>query len=84
MDYEGIIIVFLVVVMPLWLLLHYVFRWKNSKGLSEDDSRLLEEIWERANAMEQRVMTLETILDAESPQWRSHYESITSEPEKSL
>lgn len=67
-DVIGILIV--VIVLPLALILHYVTRWRESKGLSREDSRLLEELWQDTQRMESRINTLESILDDEVPEWR--------------
>jgi phage shock protein B len=67
---EAVWIVFMVIVVPLALILHYVTRWRESKGLSREDSRLLEELWQDTQRMESRINTLESILDDEVPQWR--------------
>jgi phage shock protein B len=63
-------IIFLTVILPLWLLLHYITQWRKARGLSKDDERMLEELWETAIRMEDRVRTLEQILDSEAPDWR--------------
>lgn len=57
-------------VLPLWLLLHYVTRWRESRRLSRNDEQALAELWASARKMEDRIATLETILDAEAPGWR--------------
>lgn len=67
---EVIGILLTVIVVPLALILHYVTRWRESKGLSREDSRLLEELWQDTQRMESRINTLESILDDEVPQWR--------------
>ena len=64
-------IVFIVVVLPIWLLLHYLTRWRASRGLSTEDERMLADLWKNARRLEERVATLETILDAEAPGWRT-------------
>lgn len=63
-------ILFLVVVVPLWIIFHYITKWKTMKGLSPEDEKMLSEIWESVNRMEDRINTLERILDVESPNWR--------------
>ena len=68
---EVAIILFLVVVAPLWLVLHYVNKWRSTKTLSVDDERMLADLWQSAKRMESRIETLETILDAEAPGWRA-------------
>ena len=65
----GILII--TVVVPLWIIFHYVTKWKTSKGLSPEDEKMLSEIWESANKMEERIVTLERIMDIETPTWRS-------------
>ena len=64
------VIIFLVIVAPIWLVLHYVSRWRSSRTLSREDERMLVDLWESAKRMELRIQTLEKILDAEAPQWR--------------
>ncbi len=61
---------FLVIVAPIWIVAHYMTRWRTAKTLSTEDEKLLAELWESAEKMESRINTLERILDAEAPQWR--------------
>lgn len=61
----------LLVVAPLWLLLHYITRWRSIRTLSSEDEKMLVDLWQSAKAMEARIATLETILDAEAPNWRA-------------
>ena len=63
-------VLLLTIILPLWIILHYVTKWKSSKGLSSEDEKMLSEIWESANRMEERINTLERILDVDSPDWR--------------
>ncbi|GAA5648227.1 MULTISPECIES: envelope stress response membrane protein PspB [Vibrio] len=70
----GPLIVFLIFVAPLWLFLHYRSKRKVASGLSQDEQQTLNTLSERAESMQQRIETLERILDAESPNWRKRYE----------
>jgi len=63
-------VLLLVFVAPLWIVFHYVTRWRTAKALSAEDERMLGELWESAQAMETRIHALERILDAEAPGWR--------------
>ncbi len=65
------IILVLVVVLPCWIIFHSVTRWRTAKVLSADDEKILSELWENAAKMESRINSLERILDAEAPEWRS-------------
>lgn len=67
---EIIGILFVTIVLPLVVVLHYVTKWKEAKGLSREEEQMLEEIWESAQKMESRINSLETILDAQAPEWR--------------
>ena len=67
---EMVPVLLLTIILPLWIILHYVTKWKSSKGLSTEDEKMLSEIWESANRMEDRINTLERILDVDSPDWR--------------
>ena len=64
------LIIFLVVVAPLWIIFHYAMRWRSTRTLSVEDEKILAELWESVPKMEQRIKNLERILDAEVPNWR--------------
>ncbi|MDO6497174.1 envelope stress response membrane protein PspB [Photobacterium swingsii] len=66
----GPLIVFMVIVAPLWLILHYRSKRHASQGLSSEDQEKLQALVVRAEHMQTRIVTLEKILDAEAPQWR--------------
>ncbi len=68
------IIVFMVIVAPIWIIMHYRTAGKKSVGLSDDEQQSLDELAEIADSMEERLSTLESILDAETPDWSSKYE----------
>ena len=57
-------------ILPLVIVLHYVTKWKDAKGLTKEDEKMLEDIWESAQKMESRINALETILDEQAPDWR--------------
>lgn len=64
-------VLFLVVVAPVWIVFHYITKWRSQRGLSAQDERLLAELWEISNRLETRVHQLERVLDAEAPTWRN-------------
>ncbi len=63
-------ILFVTIPLPLWIILHYVTKWKKSRELSGTEEDMLEEIWSLAQNMDSRLNALETILDDEIPDWR--------------
>jgi phage shock protein B len=64
-------IIFMTVVLPLFVIMHYTTKWKATKGLSDDEHRMLEDLWTESQAMQSRVNALETILDSQVPDWRT-------------
>ena len=68
------IIIFMVFVAPIWVIMHYRTAGKKAVGLSDDEQSSLTELSEIAEGMEDRITTLESILDAETPDWRAKYE----------
>ncbi|MGY0215769.1 envelope stress response membrane protein PspB [Endozoicomonadaceae bacterium StTr2] len=54
-----------------WLVFHYVTQIRQSKRLDEESQELFESTVHRMEVMEDRVHTLERILDAEVPDWRN-------------
>ncbi len=64
------LILFLSIVAPLWIIFHYVTRWRTAKTLSGEDEKMLQELWQSAARMEERIQTLERILDADGKGWR--------------
>ncbi len=65
------VIIFMVIVAPIWLILHYRSKRQVSQGLSEEEYIQLSDLSEMADKMADRIKTLEAILDAETPDWRS-------------
>jgi phage shock protein B len=65
------LIIFMIIVAPIWLVLHYRSKKQISQGLSEEEYHQLSELSETADKMAERIKTLEAILDAETPDWRN-------------
>ena len=63
-------IVFMVVVMPIWIALHYRYKSKSLGGLGEADQKQLDALLRTADTLADRVATLESILDDQHPDWR--------------
>lgn len=76
MDLELIAILLLTVVAPLWIIFHYVTMWKKNKGLTAEDEAVLADLREASEKLEQRLTTMERILDDEVPDWRQRRETL--------
>ena len=78
MDIHEIIfvplILFMIFVAPIWVIMHYRSKNKIGQGLSDQELAQLNDLAHRAEKMADRIKTLEAILDAESPKWRSQHD----------
>lgn len=63
-------ILFLAIVAPLWIICHYITRARSQRGLTPEDESKLTTTWQSSRKLEDRIKTLECILDADSPGWR--------------
>lgn len=66
------VIVFLTIPAPLFIILHFITKWKQTRELSGGDEKMLEDLWQLSNRLEDRMEALETILDNEVPAWRKN------------
>ena len=64
------VVIFLVIVAPVWLVLHYRSKNRAQAGLSDDDRHTVESLSDRARHMGERIEALEAILDAQVVGWR--------------
>ncbi|ELR4269491.1 envelope stress response membrane protein PspB [Escherichia coli] len=61
--------IFVLFVLPIWLWLHYRNRSGRSE-LSQSEQQRLAQLADEAKRMRERIQALESILDAEHPNWR--------------
>jgi phage shock protein B len=54
-----------------WLLLHYVTQWRKAGSLSVEDENLLDELHETARRLDERLCTIERIITADNPDWKT-------------
>jgi phage shock protein B len=54
-----------------WIIFHYVSKWKTAATLTVEDEDLLDELHELARRLDDRMCTIERIVQAENPNWRS-------------
>lgn len=64
------VVLFLTIVVPLIVVLHFVTKWKQGREISGDDEKMLEDLYLMSQRMEERLHTLERILDDQLPDRR--------------
>lgn len=60
------VILFLTVLAPLIVIFYFITKWRQTREISGDDERMLEELWTLSQRLEERIETLERILDDDS------------------
>ena len=68
---EIVAVLSLAVVAPIALITNFILKLRQNRGLSIDDERMLSDLWQSAKRMEDRIRSLERILDADQPNWRN-------------
>ena len=54
-----------------WIIFHYISKWKTASTLTTEDENLLDELHDLARRLDERMCTIERIVQAENPNWRS-------------
>jgi len=80
--HDGSIVVLVVGILSLlfiglpWLIFHYVTKWKSQATITTEDENLLDELHELARRLDERMSTIERIVQADNPNWRA----LTGDP----
>ncbi len=54
-----------------WLIFHYVTKWKTAGSLTSEDENLLDQLYDTARRLDDRMDTIERIIAADNPNWKS-------------
>jgi len=69
MDIEGVVAIGCIFIGLPWLVFHYVTKWKTAATLTGSDEALLEELYQLARRLDERMDTVERLVAAEHPQF---------------
>ena len=50
-----------------WVILHYITKWKTAPTITSDDEVLLEELYNLARRLDERMDTVERLVAADDP-----------------
>ena len=53
-----------------WLILHYVTKWKQAPKITPEDETLLDDMFNLARRLEDRLTTVERIVAADNPDFK--------------
>jgi phage shock protein B len=65
----AIVMITLFIGLP-WLVFHYVTKWKQTATITGADEKLLDELYDLARRLDDRMCSIERIMTAENPNWR--------------
>jgi phage shock protein B len=75
-------ILFLVIVAPMWITMHYRSVNRSSRSLTREDRESIEHMLETVDKLTERIGALESILDAEHADWRRQVDRGGSGPSR--
>lgn len=53
-----------------WLILHYVTKWKQAPRITQEDEKMLDEMFHLARRLAERVQTVERLVALDHPEAR--------------
>lgn len=53
-----------------WIVLHYITRWKTAATITSDDEVLLDELYQLAKRLDERMDTVERLVAVDSPDFK--------------
>lgn len=65
-------VLFLIIVMPIWIVFHYITVWKRERHQQQADKNNYQDLHALAAKLEERLDAVESILDVDAPEWREH------------
>lgn len=70
MDLDLIIVMAVLFIGLPWIILHYITRWKTAATITTDDEVLLEELYNLAKRLDERMDTVERLVASDNPEFR--------------
>ena len=53
-----------------WVIMHYITKWKTSATITTDDEHLLDELYQLAKRLDERMDTVERLVASDNPDFR--------------
>jgi phage shock protein B len=71
-----------------WIILHYITKWKTAATITTDDEHLLDELYQLAKRLDERMDTVERLVASDNPEFKParliHDREIDNEPLREL
>ncbi|MGV3512441.1 MAG: envelope stress response membrane protein PspB [Novosphingobium sp.] len=66
---DAIPVIIVVLGLP-WIIFHYITKWKTAATLTSGDEALLEELYQLARRLDERMDTVERLVAADNPEFK--------------
>jgi len=88
-DEFGPVLVVLTIFIGLpWIIMHYITKWKTAATITTDDEHLLEELYQLARRLDERMDTVERLVASDNSDFKParirHDREIDNEPLREL
>ena len=84
---EAIIIPAIFLGLP-WIIMHYITKWKTAATITTDDEHLLDDLYQLAKRLDERMDTVERLVASDNPDFKParvmHDREIDNEPLREL
>jgi len=85
---EGVMAIIAIFIGLPWIIMHYITKWKTAATITSDDENLLEELYNLAKRLDERMDTVERLVASDNPEFRParimHDRDIDNEPLREL
>ena len=88
MDFEGVLAILAIFLGLPWIIMHYITKWKTAATITTDDEHLLDELYQLAKRLDERMDTVERLVASDNPEFKParivHDREIDNEPLREL
>ena len=67
MDFDVVVVVAMLFIGLPWVVMHYMTKWKTAATITSDDEVLLEELYNLAKRLDERMDTVERLVASDDP-----------------
>ena len=67
MELEPMVAIIAIFIGLPWIILHYITRWKTAATITSDDEVLLDELYQLAKRLDERMDTVERLVASDHP-----------------
>lgn len=53
-----------------WIIFHYITQWRKTGSVTVEDEKMMDEMFDLARRLEDRMQTIERIIAADNPEFR--------------